>query len=254
MQPLKEQGEPRFPLEADALSLLRSVERYEPPPGQKQRVTARLLASGSGGGRARVMRAPLALAFLLCAAGASAAVSGPWLARSYRAWVGASTDAKPSQSQSQVAGKKVRTSAGAIARVEPKPLVVADAPPAQAADVSALQAPAERVVESQPAREEAPSAARARSVAPSEPASLVFGAMHALRREGRPDRAAKLLDEYRRRYPNGALAEEALALSVEAATLRGDPRAKALADAYLARYPGGQFQKAAQRARALFSP
>jgi hypothetical protein len=251
MQPLKEQGEPRYPLEADALSLLRAVERYEPPPGQKQRVTARLLARGSGG-RARVMRAPMALAFLLCAAGASAAVSGPWLARSYRALVGASTDAKPSESE--VAAKKARTSARAIPRVEPKPQVVADVAPEPEAGVGALQPPAQRVVEPASAREETQSAARARSVASSEPASLVFGAMHALRREGRPDRAAKLLDEYRRRYPSGALAEEALALSVEAATLRGDPRAKALADAYLARYPGGQFQKAAERARALFSP
>jgi outer membrane protein assembly factor BamD (BamD/ComL family) len=82
----------------------------------------------------------------------------------------------------------------------------------------------------------------------------VFGAMQALRREGRPERAAKLLDDYRRRYPNGALAEEALALSVEAAIQRGDPRAKSLADSYLARYPSGQFRKAAERARALFSP
>jgi len=77
--------------------------------------------------------------------------------------------------------------------------------------------------------------------------------MRSLRQEGRPDSAAKQLDEYMRRYPSGALAEEALALSVEAATQRGDARAKELAERYLARYPSGRFRRAAERARALFS-
>ena len=134
--------------------------------------------------------------------------------------------------------------------VEAKPPVV-EAAPTQAAEEATLQPHAQAVTEPSVARDDG-FATRARAA--SEPASLVFGAMQALRREGRPDRAAKLLDEYRRRYPSGALSEEALALSVEAATLRGDPRAKALADSYLARYPRGQFHEAAERARALFSP
>jgi outer membrane protein assembly factor BamD (BamD/ComL family) len=82
---------------------------------------------------------------------------------------------------------------------------------------------------------------------------LVFDAMRALRREGHPERAAKLLDEYLRRYPNGSLSEEALALSIEASTALSDPKAKMLAERYLARYPEGRFRAAAERAQAKFS-
>jgi outer membrane protein assembly factor BamD (BamD/ComL family) len=83
---------------------------------------------------------------------------------------------------------------------------------------------------------------------------LVFEAMRALRQEGQPDRAARSLDEYLRRHPDGELAEEALALSIEAATMRNDPRAKDIAARYLAKYPGGRFRSAAERARARFTP
>jgi outer membrane protein assembly factor BamD (BamD/ComL family) len=90
-------------------------------------------------------------------------------------------------------------------------------------------------------------------VQPSEKV-LVFDAMHALRREGHPEQAAKLLGEYLRRYPQGSLAEEALALSIEAFTSLGDPKAKNLADRYLVLYPNGRFRAAAERARARFAP
>jgi outer membrane protein assembly factor BamD (BamD/ComL family) len=78
--------------------------------------------------------------------------------------------------------------------------------------------------------------------------------MRALRQDGQPDRAARSLDEYLKRHPDGELAEEALALSIEAATMRGDPRAKDIASRYLAKYPSGRFRSAAERARARFSP
>jgi predicted Zn-dependent protease len=93
----------------------------------------------------------------------------------------------------------------------------------------------------------------ARSAQTSEKV-LVFDAMRALRREGDPNRAAKLLDEYLRRYPEGSLSEEALALSIETSTARGDSRAKTFADRYLARYPAGRFRAAAEHARARFAP
>lgn len=242
------------------MELLRSVERYEPPSGQKQRVSARLLARGSAR-RGRLIRAPLAFAMLLCAAGASAAVSGPWIARGYRALIA------PSHPESSAA--RVATKPAAKSRPPARPqLAVVEAPPAQAAE--ALPSGASDSVEPTTAlppvqpvrasrnargtREEPARATRPRANAESEAGSLVFGAMQALRREGQPERAAKLLEEYRRRYPNGALGEEALALSVEAAVQRGDPRAKALAESYLARFPNGQFRQAAERARALSSP
>jgi outer membrane protein assembly factor BamD (BamD/ComL family) len=82
----------------------------------------------------------------------------------------------------------------------------------------------------------------------------VFDAMRALRREGQPERAARLLDDYLRRYPKGSLSEEALALAIEAKSALGDPRARVFAERYLSNYPDGRFRSAALRARARFSP
>ena len=76
----------------------------------------------------------------------------------------------------------------------------------------------------------------------------MFEAARALRRDRDPVRAGALLEDYFRRYPRGALAEEALAVAIEAAVARGDARAPALARRYLARYPGGHFRNVAERA------
>ncbi len=62
--------------------------------------------------------------------------------------------------------------------------------------------------------------------------------------------AHQLLDQYLRTNPRGALAEDALALSIEAAAARKDPRAADYARRYLARYPNGRFRKVAERALA----
>jgi outer membrane protein assembly factor BamD (BamD/ComL family) len=83
---------------------------------------------------------------------------------------------------------------------------------------------------------------------------LVFEAMREIRRDGHPDRAKTLLDEYLRRYPQGSLAEEALALAIEAATVLGEPRARNLADRYLSHYPNGRYRSAAEQARSRISP
>jgi outer membrane protein assembly factor BamD (BamD/ComL family) len=83
---------------------------------------------------------------------------------------------------------------------------------------------------------------------------LVFNAMRLLRREGQPTQAAALLDEYLSRHPSGAMAEEALALSIEAAAARGDGRAKDLIRQYVARYPNGHFRGVVEAARTRLSP
>jgi outer membrane protein assembly factor BamD (BamD/ComL family) len=80
-----------------------------------------------------------------------------------------------------------------------------------------------------------------------EDPSQVAEAVRALRKQGDPVRAQALLDQYLRQNPRGALSEDALALSIEAAAARKDPRAAEHARRYLARYPNGRFRALAER-------
>ncbi len=105
-----------------------------------------------------------------------------------------------------------------------------------------------------PASEDASHAKIAAGPALASEKVLVFDAMRALRREGRPEQAAKLAAEYLHRNPQGKLAEEALAIAMEASTALGDPRGKNFADQYLASYPTGRFRVFAERVRMRFSP
>jgi hypothetical protein len=83
-----------------------------------------------------------------------------------------------------------------------------------------------------------------------EDPTQVAEAVRALRKQGDPARAQQLLDRYLKGNPRGALAEDALALSIEAAAARKDPRAAEYARRYLARYPNGRFRTVAERALA----
>ena len=73
--------------------------------------------------------------------------------------------------------------------------------------------------------------------------------MRALRLDHDPVRARTLLARYLERRPNGALAEEALALTIEAAVAHHDGDAAALGARYLRRYPAGPFTELALRAK-----
>jgi hypothetical protein len=77
---------------------------------------------------------------------------------------------------------------------------------------------------------------------------LVVQALRALRRDGNPGLARTLAGAYLDRHPNGALAEEALALTVEAAVAHHDPDAATLGARYLGRYPKGPFCGLARQA------
>lgn len=76
----------------------------------------------------------------------------------------------------------------------------------------------------------------------------VLAAMRALRRDHNPARARALLESYLSEHPNGSLAEEALAMSIEAAVARQDLLdAHRLAERYLSTYPHGPFHVMATR-------
>ncbi len=77
---------------------------------------------------------------------------------------------------------------------------------------------------------------------------IVHDAVQALRRDNDPSRAAMLLRFYLKKSPDGPLAEEALALAVEATRLEHPAESAALGRHYLARYPGGRFRAQAERA------
>ena len=91
------------------------------------------------------------------------------------------------------------------------------------------------------------SGARPRA-ASGEDATHVFEAIHALRTERDPIRAQALLDSYLSTHPRGELSGDALALSIEAAAARHDPRAADYAQRYLAAYPTGKYRALATRA------
>jgi hypothetical protein len=88
-----------------------------------------------------------------------------------------------------------------------------------------------------------PPAARAPSA--GSDVARVHEAAKALRRHGDPERALVLLE----RSPiQGPLAEEALALRIEASLMAGNGRQVKLAASYLKRYPAGRYRELAQRA------
>jgi hypothetical protein len=132
-----------------------------------------------------------------------------------------------------------------LARPAPAPVVVAQAaapaPVHHVAHARALPATAA------PEIPEASAPLHHARVVRSEDPSLVVSALQALRQDHDPQRAGRLLGSYLRTYPRGALAEEAAALSIEAADARHSPSATTFAERYLKEYPHGRFRPAAER-------
>jgi hypothetical protein len=235
-----------------ALGLLRGAEPYRAPAGKKQRVQLRL-------GHTRRRRAPLLLLVRLAVVaivlfGGAAIVSAAfgrwpaWMARAYE----------------RVAGKPPAGDGGAPARARgPRPVArhapappVAPAPSEIASPAAESPAPAPAApIAVAPAIRAAAAAPRARRPSapalqpPGEDASTVSAAMRALRVEHNPVRARVLLARYLGEHPNGNLAEEALAMTIEAALAHRDADVGALAARYLRLYPQGSFAALARNAR-----
>jgi hypothetical protein len=238
------------------VGLLQSTGPYKSPPGRKQRV---LLSLGRSNGRRAplVLRPAIVLAILIgCGAFASAAI-GPWrgwLGRAYERFVPSSplssaVAVAPAPEQVR-AHRSVAAHALALARL-PAEGVPAPAPTLAPPVPAAL---ASRDPIAPPRAHRAPaSAAGSQPQAETqrqgeEETQAVLAGMRALRLDHDPVRARALLARYLGRYPNGALAEEALALSIEAAVAHHDGDAAALGARYLRRYPAGPFRALALQA------
>jgi len=215
--------------------LLQSAERSSPRPFAKQAVKLRLsraLAPGAGGGLPARQPVLVGGAGLLIAATAAAAGFG-WLSRS---------ETRPGAPRASSATSPVLAAPSADAAARP------EAPPASeplaAEPATGASEPADDAL-----RAASPAAKRgAEKPRPGEDPTQVAEAVRALRKQGDAARAQALLDQYLKNNPRGALAEDALALSIEAAAARKDPRAAGYARRYLARYPSGRFRAVAERA------
>ncbi len=124
-------------------------------------------------------------------------------------------------------------------------------PRPRAAPTPPITDPAELIEEDSPNRNQAVAPRARRSAAPVSPSASpsdvarIHEAAKALRGDRDPARALRLLESSEK--VRGPLAEEALALRIEAASAGRDPRAKPLAHSYLARYPGGRYRELARR-------
>jgi hypothetical protein len=130
--------------------------------------------------------------------------------------------------------------------LEPTQVVAPKVAPQKAAPAPAPRAVEDLAIESEPetAKPNAVPVPRASQSGPG--ASLMMEALQA-RRAGDTARAQQLTAEYQKKYPNGALKEEALAIAFESAAARNDPGAARLAQKYLASFPHGRFRKHAEQ-------
>ncbi len=219
-----------------ALGLLREATPYRSPAGRKQRVQLALGYRRRRGLR-WLLRPALVLGVLIgfgFGAFASAAIGGHWqgwVARAYRRWLPGTSPAPA-----------VTTPRARLAARERAVGIESETAAALAAPPTASPAPlgmASRVRHSNPP-----------GLAGDDGSAYVLEGMRALRVEGDPVRARAFLSEYLDRHPRGTLAEEALAISIEAALAHRDPDAPALGARYVAAYPGGAFGALARQAEA----
>jgi hypothetical protein len=212
----------------------------EAAPMDRGRILRHVLGGERRSGAPRHVRLVVVAVILMTGAAAAAAAAGRlWRPAPRLAPVFAVASVPPAEEPPAAAG----------APASPPPLDPSAAPPATDPAPESNGAPA-------PLRStsDAPSAhvkARLRAAAyrDGEDPTPVLEAIRALRQEGDAARAGDLLASYLRAHPRGVLAEDALALSIEAAAARHDARAASdLGRRYLAQFPNGRFRAFVLRA------
>jgi hypothetical protein len=227
------------PTEEVLADLLRTSEPVVVTPARKQRVLNRVLLRQTTRRRARSrLLRPVFVLGVISLAGATAAAT---IGR--RAWIErrAQTNA-PSVDPVALAVRPRHTHSKPVVRAGGNE--TAD----QLLDEPEAAAPAPSRPMPHTLRRPAHITSRAHAARSSEDPSRVFDAIQALRTDRDPARASRLLAEYLTRYPHGALAEEAVALSIEAAAARHSPSAATFAERYLREYPRGRFRHTAEQA------
>ncbi len=224
--------------------LLRSQEPYRAAPGRKQRLLLGL-------GRSERPRAPfflragvVAVVLVGCGAFASAAI-GPW-----RGWIGRAVERlAPRAAPAVTPVISERPHVHRPGPVEPAQAVVTLSPPPPPPRAPSVPARIHHAVavSSPPASSPAPARAE-------QDTELVADGLRALRLDHDSPHARALLGAYLARHPGGALAEEALALTIEAAVAHHDADAAALGARYLQKYPSGPFRALALQAELQNGP
>lgn len=224
---------PAAVLVANAALLIESAEPFEVPVGRKQRVLARL-AQADVRPRVRWLR-PIIVVGVLLGGGAIASAAltqwPAWVVRSLGQIVISAGEQTPSP-----AGRRHRPSVASLPE-----------PPAEAVPVTAPAVAEPATVERPVPPRDVSVDRRARRAAALENPSLLIAATRALRHNHDPRRARALAARYLATHPSGALAEEALAVAIEAAIDEHDADCAALSRRYLELYPRGSFRSTAQR-------
>jgi hypothetical protein len=216
-----------------AVDLVESVEPFRVPIGLKQRM---LLTLGSGRARPsqRWLRPLVVCAVLLSGTAVASAAFTGWpanLVRVCRALVGGPEPTRGAVRPVDARAPRSGPSAARAAATEAGP------DGALADEATLIGHPI------------ADSRRRARlRVLPAEDPALVVDATRALRVDRDARRARLLAARYLQQHPRGALAQEALAIQVEAALDHHDADAASAAARYLSLYPHGAFRAVAQRA------
>ncbi len=235
--------EPNNPIDADAATLLRAAPA-QPPSPTRQRLIRASGETGASSPMMQLLRPALGGAVLGSVVLASVMVIGTYREKAKTV----SPEPRPTSETS----------------IPEEPMPQKQMPPAETREPAALppkattkeprhpvSAPKAEPSERKSAQTEhkQPVASNDKPVADQEESLGLLRAATALRREHDPALSLSLLDQYLRRYPKGALLEEALALAIEAALEEGSPRAAGYAERYLAKFPDGRFTDSARRAR-----
>ncbi|HEY3358673.1 MAG TPA: hypothetical protein VGQ83_35825 [Polyangia bacterium] len=238
--------------------LAAKVPPLRPSPSSQQAVWSALTRAPRARPWHRRVPALAAGILLIATAAAAAGVAGTRLARrleARRPAPGVPDDAGRGQVRAPGDANAAPAPSSQPRPAAPSQSLAGGAPVAGAARAEPVRYPRTPAPASRSARPPSPAAPTPPALLPgaAPDAELVLGALAALRREHAPARASALLEQYLHRHPDGLLAEDALALAIEAAAARGDAAAARVARRYLGQFPDGRFRATAQQAIMRFS-